>query len=168
MSASSTRSSSASGSGPASAAPHGPETSGLTRVQLLHRGLAAGLAVGATGVFANEALGAPQGANALQFGQAPANPGGIHPFRVKVPNELLAALRRHIAATRLPSMELVTDRSQGVQLATIQALSRFWTTRYDWRAFEARLNALPQFRTRIDGSTSTSSTCARATRAHCR
>jgi hypothetical protein len=48
-------------------------------------------------------------------------------------------------------MELVTDRSQGVQLATIKALSRFWTTRYDWRAFEARLNALPQFRTRIDG-----------------
>jgi len=48
-------------------------------------------------------------------------------------------------------MELVTDRSQGVQLATIQALSSFWTTKYDWRAFEARLNALPQFRTRIDG-----------------
>jgi hypothetical protein len=73
----------------------------------------------------------------LQLGQELANPGGIHPFRVKVPNEPLAALRRQIAATRLPSMELVTDRSQGVQLATIQALSRFWTTKYDWRAFEA-------------------------------
>ena len=123
MSSSSNRSSSASGSGPASEAPHVPEASGLTRGQLLHRGLAAGLAVGATGVFANEALGAPQGAKASQLGQELANPGGIHPFRVKVPNKLLAALRRHIAATRLPSMELVADRSQGVQLATIQALS---------------------------------------------
>ena len=104
MSAPSTRSSSASASGPASQAPHVPEASGLTRGQLLQRGLAAGLAVGATGVFANEALGAPQGAKALQLGQELANPGGIHPFRVKVPNELLAALRRHIAATRLPSM----------------------------------------------------------------
>jgi pimeloyl-ACP methyl ester carboxylesterase len=75
----------------------------------------------------------------------------IRPFQVEVPEEQLAELRRRIAATRWPSRELVADRSQGVQLATIQALARFWTTEYDWRACEARLNALPQFTTEIDG-----------------
>jgi pimeloyl-ACP methyl ester carboxylesterase len=76
---------------------------------------------------------------------------GISPFRIDVPEEQLAALRRRIAATRWPSGELVADRSQGVQLATIQALARYWATDYDWRACEARLNALPQFMTEIDG-----------------
>jgi pimeloyl-ACP methyl ester carboxylesterase len=75
----------------------------------------------------------------------------IRPFRIEVPEEQLAELRRRLAATRLPSKELVADRSQGVQLATIQALARFWATEYDWRACEARLNALPQFTTEIDG-----------------
>src|SRR5262245_54708847 len=75
----------------------------------------------------------------------------IRPFRIGVPEEQLAELRRQLAATRWPSRELVDDRSQGVQLATIQALARFWATEYDWRACEARLNALPQFRTEIDG-----------------
>jgi pimeloyl-ACP methyl ester carboxylesterase len=75
----------------------------------------------------------------------------IRPFRVDVPEEAIADLRRRIAATRLPSKELVADRSQGVQLATIQELARYWTTDYDWRACEARLNALPQFKTEIDG-----------------
>jgi pimeloyl-ACP methyl ester carboxylesterase len=75
----------------------------------------------------------------------------IRPFRVAVPEEELAELRRRIAATRWPSKELVADRSQGVQLATIQALARYWTSGYDWRACEARLNALPQFTTTIDG-----------------
>ena len=60
-------------------------------------------------------------------------------------------LRRRIAATRLPSQELVTDRSQGVQLQTIQGLARYWATDYDWRRCEARLNGLPQFKTEIDG-----------------
>jgi hypothetical protein len=60
-----------------------------------------------------------------------ADPTGIHPFRVKVPGRQLAALRRRVAETRWPSMELVADRSQGVQLATAQALARFWRTRYD-------------------------------------
>ena len=60
-------------------------------------------------------------------------------------------MRRRVAATRWPSRELVADRSQGVQLATAQALARFWATSYDWRRFEARLNALPQFKTEIDG-----------------
>ena len=75
----------------------------------------------------------------------------IRPFRVDMPDEAIADLRRRIAATRWPSKELVDDRSQGVQLATIQELARYWATDYDWRACEARLNALPQFTTEIDG-----------------
>src|SRR5512140_1063555 len=75
----------------------------------------------------------------------------IRPFEVHVPDEDLADLRRRIAAARLPSKELVDDRSQGVQLATIQQLARYWTTDYDWRTCEAKLNALPQFTTEIDG-----------------
>ena len=75
----------------------------------------------------------------------------IRPFRVQVPDEELADLRRRIAATRWPSRELVADRSQGVQLATMQELARYWTSGYDWRRCEARLNALPQFTTVIDG-----------------
>src|SRR5262249_19896557 len=68
-----------------------------------------------------------------------------------VPQEKLDDLHRRIEATRLPSKELVGDRSQGVQLATIQELARYWTTDYDWRKAEAKLNALPQFTTEIDG-----------------
>ena len=75
----------------------------------------------------------------------------IRSFHVDIPEEELAELRRRIAATRLPSGELVTDRSQGVQLATIKELARFWETDYDWRKAEAKLNALPQFTTQIDG-----------------
>jgi pimeloyl-ACP methyl ester carboxylesterase len=75
----------------------------------------------------------------------------IRPFRVDMTDEAIADLRRRIAATRWPSKELVGDRSQGVQLATSQELARYWTTDYDWRRCEARLNALPQFTTQIDG-----------------
>jgi pimeloyl-ACP methyl ester carboxylesterase len=75
----------------------------------------------------------------------------IRPFRIEVAEEQLAELRRRLGATSWPSSELVADRSQGVQLATVQALARYWTTDYDWRACEARLNALPQFKTEIDG-----------------
>ena len=75
----------------------------------------------------------------------------IRPFRVDMPDEPIADLRRRIAATRWPAKELVADRSQGVQLATIQELARYWAADYDWRACEARLNALPQFTTEIDG-----------------
>ena len=75
----------------------------------------------------------------------------IRPFRVDMPDEAVADLRRRIAATRLPTKELVADRSQGVQLATIQELARHWATEYDWRVCEANLNALPQFKTEIDG-----------------
>ena len=75
----------------------------------------------------------------------------IRPFRVDMPDEAIADLRRRIAATRWPAKELVADRSQGVQLATIQELAGYWAADYDWRACEARLNALPQFTTEIDG-----------------
>jgi pimeloyl-ACP methyl ester carboxylesterase len=75
----------------------------------------------------------------------------IHAFRIEVPDDQLDDLRRRIEATRWPSKELVADRSQGVQLETLQALARYWTTEHDWRKCEARLNALPQFTTEIDG-----------------
>ena len=75
----------------------------------------------------------------------------IRPFQVDVPDEALEDLRRRIAAVRWPSRELVADRSQGVQLAAIQELTRQWATDYDWRKCEARLNALPQFKTQIEG-----------------
>src|SRR5271154_4096254 len=75
----------------------------------------------------------------------------IRPFRVDMPDEAIADLRQRIAATRWPSRELVADRSQGGQLATIQELARYWATDYDWRRCEAKLNALPQFTTEIDG-----------------
>jgi pimeloyl-ACP methyl ester carboxylesterase len=75
----------------------------------------------------------------------------IRPFRVDIADEELSELRDRIAGTRWPSRELVTDRSQGVQLATIKKLARYWETEYDWRKAEAKLNALPQFTTEIDG-----------------
>jgi pimeloyl-ACP methyl ester carboxylesterase len=76
----------------------------------------------------------------------------IRPFQVDMPEEAIADLRRHIGAMRWPGKELVADRSQGVQLATLQALARYWATDYDWRRCEKRLNALPQFTTEIDGT----------------
>ena len=78
-------------------------------------------------------------------------PSEIRPFQVDVPQEELDELRRRIAETRWPERETVADQTQGVQLATIQALAHYWETEYDFRRFEARLNALPQFKTEIDG-----------------
>jgi pimeloyl-ACP methyl ester carboxylesterase len=78
-------------------------------------------------------------------------PTEIRPFHLEVPEEELAELRRRIASARWPSRELVPDRSQGVQLATLQELARYWATDYDWRKAETKLNALPQFTTEIDG-----------------
>lgn len=75
----------------------------------------------------------------------------ISPFRVDVPQADLDDLRQRLAAVRVPSKELVDDRSQGVQLATIQELTKYWASDYDWRRLEATLNALPQFTTEIDG-----------------
>src|ERR1700680_3105707 len=75
----------------------------------------------------------------------------VHPFHVNVPDAELTDLRRRINATRWPEREQVTDDSQGVQLDTIQKLARYWATEYDWRKVEAKLNALPNFITEIDG-----------------
>ena len=75
----------------------------------------------------------------------------IRPFRAEVPQADLDNLQERLAAIRWPSQELVADRSQGVQLATLQALTRYWAEDYDWRTTEATLNALPQFTTEIDG-----------------
>src|SRR5436190_5319810 len=93
------------------------------------------------------------GAASLLPSQLAAAPAGdaIRPFRVNVPEEQLVDLRRRIAATRWPDRETVADQSQGVQLARIQELMRYWGTDYDWRRAEAELNALPQFMTNIDG-----------------
>jgi pimeloyl-ACP methyl ester carboxylesterase len=86
-----------------------------------------------------------------QGNKLPADEDAIGPFHVNFPEAELAELRRRINATKWPERETVPDQSQGVQLATIQALARYWGTEYDWRKVEARLNALPQFITEIDG-----------------
>jgi len=83
--------------------------------------------------------------------RAAAEDKAIRPFHFKAPDAALADLRKRVAATRWPDKETVNDRSQGVQLATMQALAKYWATDYDWRKCEARLNALPQFITEIDG-----------------
>jgi len=75
----------------------------------------------------------------------------IRPYRVRIPDAAIVEMRRRIAATRWPNRELVKDRSQGVQLATLKELARYWSSDYDWRKVEAKLNALPQFITKIDG-----------------
>jgi pimeloyl-ACP methyl ester carboxylesterase len=75
----------------------------------------------------------------------------IRPFRIDIPEEQFVDLRRRVAATRWPDKETVTDQSQGVQFATTQKLARYWATEHDWRKCEAKLNALPQFITEIDG-----------------
>src|SRR5688572_11615335 len=75
----------------------------------------------------------------------------IRPFHMNVPEAELTELRRRINVTKWPERETVTDASQGVQLATIQALARYWATDYDWRNIEAKLNAVPNFITEIDG-----------------
>src|SRR5512133_3390261 len=80
----------------------------------------------------------------------PTDDGTVRPFEIDVPQEAVDDMRRRIAATRWPDRETVTDDSQGVPLATMQALARYWATDYDWRKVEAKLNALPQFITQID------------------
>jgi len=84
-------------------------------------------------------------------GRAAADDQSIRPFKVQVPQAALDDLRRRIAATRWPDRETVNDRSQGAPLANLQELLRYWGTNYDWRKAEAKLNALPQFTTNIDG-----------------
>jgi pimeloyl-ACP methyl ester carboxylesterase len=97
------------------------------------------------------------GANSSVRASIPTNPdavvldAAIRPFRFNASEDALSDLRRRIAATRWPEKETVTDESQGVRLATVQALARYWATDYDWRKGEAKLNAFPQFMTTIDG-----------------
>jgi pimeloyl-ACP methyl ester carboxylesterase len=102
-----------------------------------------------------ELLAATAAAGAISMlpGTLHAAPGGdaIRPFTINIPQEEIDELRRRVATTRWPERELVTDTSQGVQLATMQKLARYWATDYDWHKMEARLNALPQFITEIDG-----------------
>ena len=106
------------------------------------RSLLTGSAVGGAALFVSAAYAESD---------VGAGGGAIRPFRVGFPQEALDDMRRRIAATRWPDKELVTDRSQGVQLEALEALARYWSTTYDWRKAEAKLNALPQFTTEVDG-----------------
>jgi len=110
------------------------------------RTVLAGTAAAASGLAASAAADAVTRAAAQ-----PRDVSAIRPFRVNVPEETLVDLRRRLAATVWPEQETVTDDSQGVQLATIQALARYWATEHDWRKCEEKLNARPQFMTEIDG-----------------
>jgi pimeloyl-ACP methyl ester carboxylesterase len=92
-----------------------------------------------------------QVAATVRSSEQKAEKDAIRPFRVNVPEEEVTELRRRIKATRLPEKETVSDFSQGVQLAFIQALARYWATEYDWRKVEAKLNSYPNFITEIDG-----------------
>src|SRR5688572_20528922 len=83
--------------------------------------------------------------------ERPADNTAIEPFTIDIPESQLEDLRARIAATRWPEKETVEDDSQGVPLATMQDLARYWATEYDWRKCEAKLNAIPQFMTEIDG-----------------
>jgi hypothetical protein len=96
---------------------------------------------------------AAAGAASLLPSQLDASPAddSIRPFRVNIPEEALVDLRRRLAETRLPEKETVSDYSQGVPLKTVQQLLGHWQTDYDWRKVEARLNAVPNFTTEIDG-----------------
>jgi pimeloyl-ACP methyl ester carboxylesterase len=97
-------------------------------------------------------IAATGAASLLSVRPSPAATGDeIRPFRIDIPKESLADLRQRIKATRWPDRETVADESQGVQLAAMQEIARYWATDYDWRKVEARLNALPQFITTIDG-----------------
>ena len=92
-----------------------------------------------------------QGSTTQRGSEQAADNTAIRPFRVNVPEAELTELRTRINSTRWPDRETVTDESQGVPLATIQELARYWGTDHDWRKCEAKLNALPQFITEIDG-----------------
>jgi pimeloyl-ACP methyl ester carboxylesterase len=110
------------------------------RVRTSFIGLAAALIIAGGIVMAHASMVA-----------TPAGADAIKPFRAHFSDETLADLKRRVAATRWPDKEIVPDQSQGVQLATVQKLARYWATDYNWRKVEATLNALPQFTTEIDG-----------------
>ncbi|HEV7837308.1 MAG TPA: epoxide hydrolase [Gemmatimonadaceae bacterium] len=113
------------------------------------------IAAAALAASAAQKTNAPSTIKTTTVPEHGAEPGSraeeIKTFRVHFPDEALADLKHRIAATRWPDKEVVTDQSQGVQLATVQKLARYWRTDYNWRKVEAKLNALPQFTTEIDG-----------------
>src|SRR5262249_44110077 len=114
--------------------------------------LAGSAAAGAVSLLAlvdsaGDALGQP---SKQRDSQMPTKADAIRPFSVNFPEEALVDLRRRINVTKWPEREQVADASQGVQLATVQKLARYWATEHDWRKAEARLNALPNFITEID------------------
>jgi pimeloyl-ACP methyl ester carboxylesterase len=117
-----------------------------------HRRLCCAAAV-AAGPIGLSSLLLSEGSTAVNYdvNQTARDTTAIRPFHFSAPEAELTELRRRISATRWPDRETVTDESQGVQVATIQELARYWGTEYNWRKVEARLNALPQFVTEIDG-----------------
>ena len=127
------------------------------RSRTRRRVIAASVAVGALGLMMIATAGyaqtdpAPVVAMLAKKSSATTGDDAIREYRVSIKEEALVDLRQRIVATRWPTKELVADRSQGVQLATMRELARYWSTEYDWRKCEARLNALPQFTTKIDG-----------------
>jgi pimeloyl-ACP methyl ester carboxylesterase len=114
---------------------------------------AAAIAVAWTGNFPASAAASPGSEIAITRGAtlAASAPTEIRPFRSNVPDDALVELRQRVKATRWPDRETVPDQSQGVQLAKMQEIVRYWGSGYDWRKVEAKLNALPQFTTNIDG-----------------
>jgi pimeloyl-ACP methyl ester carboxylesterase len=137
--------------------PKDPQSSLLSRRRFLAG--SAAHSVGATAFALPDFAGAvpPSSSDALVAAAAPATDhqdvedGEIRPFTFRASEADLRDLRRRVAATKWPSRELVADASQGVQAATMRELAREWSTDYDWRKFEARMNRLPQFMTTIDG-----------------
>ena len=131
-------------------------TASMSRRRVLRAG-ALGVAAGLVATTPARALAFPtidrksEEATMTDLAETTTTAGAIRPFRVHVPDEALVDLRRRLAATRWPHKETVTDASQGVQFAMMQALTRYWATAYEWRTVEATLNALPQFMTTIDG-----------------
>jgi len=128
-----------------------PQSSPLSRRRFMASSATA-LSVGASVLALSENVQAlsAEGSGKPATGQTDKT-GQVRRFTVRVPQGELTDLRRRIASTKWPSQELVTDASQGVQRATMRELARTWQTDYDWRKFEARINALPQFITTIDG-----------------
>jgi pimeloyl-ACP methyl ester carboxylesterase len=119
----------------------------FSRREALALAAASGATALALPAFANNTQEETKMSTALKIEDA----ASIRPFQVEYPADALDDLKRRVAAVRWPGKELVGDRSQGVQLATLQALASYWSSDYDWRKCEARLNALPQFITEIDG-----------------
>jgi pimeloyl-ACP methyl ester carboxylesterase len=124
--------------------------SAISRAALRHALLATSVSAATLGLALHAGPTFAQTVASSASPSVAAQDAAIRPFRVNVPDAALADLRRRIAATRWPDRETVSDQSQGVQLAKLQELVRYWGTDYDWRKAEAKLNALPQFITTID------------------